>query len=218
MKLHKEGIRTFIVTFILMALFILLGFSLTQQLWIRILIVGVSVVLFVFVLYFFRQPWRDIMIDENAIYSAADGTVVVIEQTEESEYFKEKRMQISVFMSPMNMPVNYSPIQGIVRYMKYHPGRYLVASRPKASTDNERTSIVLEKEKGKEVMVRQIAGTVARRIVCRLKENDVLEQGQEIGMIKFGSRVDIFLPLSVKLNVQLGDSVRAKKTVLAYFE
>lgn len=218
MKLHKEGIRTFIVTFILMALFILLGFSLTQQLWIRILIVGVSVVLFGFVLYFFRHPWRDIVIDENAIYSAADGTVVVIEQTEESEYFKEKRMQISVFMSPMNMHVNYSPIQGIVRYMKYHPGRYLVASRPKASTDNERTSIVLEKEKGKEVMVRQIAGTVARRIVCRLKENDVLEQGQEIGMIKFGSRVDIFLPLSVKLNVQLGDSVRAKKTVLAYFE
>lgn len=142
----------------------------------------------------------------------ADGKVVVIEEVEESEYFKDKRIQISIFMSPLNVHANYNPISGIVKYVKYHPGLFLVAWHPKSSTDNERSTMVTEHKNGQEVLFRQIAGAVARRICYYVREKQEVTTGQEFGFIKFGSRIDILLPLDAKIDVQIGDKVKAKLT------
>ena len=145
----------------------------------------------------------------------ADGTIVVIEETEESEYFKERRRQVSIFMSPLNVHVNRNPVTGIVSYFRYYPGKYLVAWHPKSSTENERTTVVIRLANGVEVLLRQIAGAVARRIVWYVKEGQSVDQGNELGFIKFGSRVDVFLPLDAEVKVKIGDKTKGGVTVLA---
>jgi phosphatidylserine decarboxylase len=159
-----------------------------------------------------------VIINENNIIAPADGKVVVIEEVTENEYFKDKRIQLSIFMSPINVHINRYPISGIVKYSKYHPGLFLVAWHPKSSTDNERTTIVVEHKNGREVLFRQIAGAMARRIVNYSKEGDTALQGDEFGFIKFGSRVDILLPLDIKINVSLEQPVKGRQTVIATFE
>ena len=154
----------------------------------------------------------------NGIISPADGTIVQIVETYEDEYFKENRTQISIFMSPLNVHVNCYPIEGVVSYTKYHPGKHFVASLPKASKDNEHNTVVVKNKIGTEVLFRQIAGFVARRIVSYVVEGVQTNQGEEMGIIKFGSRVDLFLPLNAKVNVKVGDKVTSKKTVIAYID
>jgi phosphatidylserine decarboxylase len=170
-------------------------------------------VLFAFIISFFRNPKRLIPGGENNIIAAADGKVVVIEEVLETEYYNAMRLQVSIFMSPANVHVNRSPIDGEVKYFKYHPGRYLVAWHPKSSTDNERTSLVIENE-AFSVLVRQIAGKLARRIVYYIEPGDEIERGEEFGFIKFGSRIDLFLPLNTILNVTLNQKVRGGETVI----
>lgn len=167
------------------------------------------------VLYFFRNPERAVDQNENAIYAPADGKIVVVEETNEDEYFKKPRLQVSIFMSPLNVHVNRAPVSGEVKYYKYHPGNYLVAWHPKSSILNERTSVVMQANNGSEIMLRQIAGAMARRIVCYAEEGKPFNQGEDLGFIKFGSRVDIFLPLDAKLKVNIGDKVKGNRTVIA---
>ena len=166
---------------------------------------------------FFRVPDRTINLNENHVLSSADGKIVAIEEVTETEFFKDKRIMVSVFMSPFNIHVNWYPFNGKIIYTKYHPGKFLLAYNPKSSTDNERNSIVLEKEPGKSVLIRQIAGLMTRRIVSMAKPDDKVNQGEEFGIIKFGSRVDLFLPTDVNVNVKIGEKVCAQKTVIAYF-
>jgi len=173
---------------------------------------------FAWTISFFRVPKREININENHILSSADGTVVTIEEVDETEYFNDRRIMISVFMSPFNIHVNWYPFKGKVVYTKYHKGKFLVAYNPKSSVDNERNSIVLEKEPGKAVLIRQIAGIMARRIISSSKKGDMVNQGDEFGIIRFGSRVDFFLPVDAKVNVKIGQKVQAQKTVIAYFD
>lgn len=168
-----------------------------------------------FAFYFFRNPYRELQEDHSKIYSPADGKVVVIEKTFEPEYFKDERWQVSIFMSPLNVHVNRAPITSEVIHYQYHPGKYHVAWHPKSSTENERNTIILEDPKGRQLLVRQIAGAVARRIVCTLKPGDQLNQGEELGFIKFGSRVDVFFPLDAEILVQPDQSIKGNIDVLA---
>jgi len=176
-----------------------------------------SIILFVWtgLFYFFRDPNRPLKTDDEAIYSPADGKVVVIEKTFEPEYFKDERWQISIFMSPTNVHINRIPVTGKVIHYKYHPGKYLVAWHPKSSTKNERNTIVIQKSENRILLVRQIAGAVARRIVCQLKPGDDVRQGQELGFIKFGSRVDVFLPLDAEILVRPDQMVKGNVDILA---
>ncbi|MCC7050494.1 MAG: phosphatidylserine decarboxylase family protein [Bacteroidia bacterium] len=175
----------------------------------------ISLFFLIMILQFFRNPKRNTFVNASHIIAPADGKVVVIEEIEEPEYFKDKRLQVSIFMSPINVHVNRFPVSGIVKYAKYHPGLYLVAWHPKSSTENERTSIVVETEKGQQVLFRQIAGALARRIVYYCKAGDAAQQGSEFGFIKFGSRVDLYFPLGTKINVTLNQKVRGGETVIA---
>jgi len=211
--IHKEGISILIK--------LLLGLSIVCLgifYWIPSIYTGalvLSSVLFLLVLQFFRNPNRQILSpNDNKIYAPADGKVVVIEEAVENEYFKDKRLQVSIFMSPLNVHVNRNPISGIVNYIKHHEGKYLVAWHPKSSSENERTTVVIENE-GAEVLLRQIAGAVAKRIVNYLEEGDQVIQGRDMGFIKFGSRVDLFLPIGTKINVEIGDKVKGNRTVIA---
>ena len=179
------------------------------------IIIAASIILYFMVLQFFRNPKVDLPDNENAIYAPADGKVVVIEEVTESEYLNEKRIQISIFMSPINVHVNRSPVGGIVKYFKYHSGKYLVAWHPKSSTENERTTMVVQMNNGLEILVRQIAGAVARRIKWYIKEGSSLASGQEFGFIKFGSRLDVYLPLDAELKIKVGEKTTGGKTVLA---
>ena len=175
-----------------------------------------SGIFFVTILQFFRNPRR--MVPEEAdhlVYAPADGKVVVIEETEEKEYFHEQRLQVSIFMSPINVHVNRSPVAGVVKYFKYHAGKYLVAWHPKSSSDNERTTVVVERPDGLEIMFRQIAGAMARRIKWYVQEGQRVEQGAEFGFIKFGSRVDVYLPPNAVVKVSVGDKTKGGRTVLA---
>ena len=172
----------------------------------------------VLVVQFFRNPTRSTVVNPMHVIAPADGKMVIIEDVEEPEYFKGKRLQLSIFMSPLNVHVNRNPLTGTVKFFKYHPGKYLVAWHPKSSTLNERTTVVVENEAGIPVLYRQIAGAVARRIRWYIKEGDPVVQGQEYGFIKFGSRIDIFLPVGTKVNVNINDKVRGGETVLATFE
>lgn len=217
MKFHKEGIPSLIITLIVIAIINFLTHYFYCHfiiLWIGYLL---SLFLLVTILQFFRNPLRTIQINDNYIIAPADGKVVVIEQTVESEYFKDNRLQVSIFMSPINVHVNRYPISGIVKYSKYHPGLFLVAWHPKSSTDNERTTIVVEHVNGEKILFRQIAGALARRIVNYAKEGDTAKQGEEFGFIKFGSRVDLFLPPNIKVKVALNEVVVGSKTILATF-
>jgi len=219
MTFHKEGIPSLIITVIVVAIinFITSYFfgAFPIVLWLGY---ALSVFLLVTILQFFRSPKRNIIINENNIIAPADGKVVVIENVVESEYFKDTRTQISIFMSPINVHVNRYPLSGIVKYAKYHPGLFLVAWHPKSSTENERTTIVVENNKGQAILFRQIAGALARRIVMYSKEGDVATQGEQFGFIKFGSRVDLFLPTTVKVKVVLEQKVVGSQTVIATFE
>lgn len=180
-----------------------------------VLMVLASLVVFGLVVQFFRIPRRKLTIDERQIVAPADGTVVVIEETVEGEYFNTPRRQVSIFMSPLNVHVNRNPVTGTVRYFKYYPGKYLVAWHPKSSTENERTSIVIELANGMEVLLRQIAGAMARRIVWYVEEGQAVKQGAELGFIKFGSRVDMFLPLDAEIKVTMGQKTKGGVTVVA---
>ncbi len=216
-RIHKEGINSILVVAIFNIVFSLfINYIFPVQTIYHIIFYGLLFLFWCFIVRFFRNPKREIIIDSNAIYAPADGTIVVIEDMVEIEYFKEKRKQISIFMSPLNVHVNYAPISGNVIYKKYKPGRFLVAWLPKSSTLNESHSIVINGKHG-EIMVKQIAGAVARRIVCKTEENSQLEQGEEFGMIKFGSRVDLYLPIDINVEVELDQKVKAKQTVIARF-
>ncbi len=216
MKLHKEG-QTLIISFFvaLLSLNLLLGYLINELLFLKIFLGTISFVFWGFILWFFRIPKRDVILDENAIMSPADGKVVVIEETEETEFFKDKRIQVSIFMSPLNVHSNLYPISGNVAYTKYHPGKYLVAWHPKSSTDNERSTVVVELKQGKSVLMRQIAGAVARRIRTYSEVGHEAKQCSEMGFIKFGSRVDLFLPLDANIKVDLEQKSIAGKTIIA---
>jgi phosphatidylserine decarboxylase len=216
MTIHKEGYTSIALT--VLFVFVtntIIKYYLPDVTWFVWLWYILSFALFVIVLQFFRSPNRPLTIDDLAVVCPADGKVVVIEETIENEFFKDKRIQVSVFMSPINVHVNRNPISGVVKFFKYHPGKYLFAWDPKSSTDNERTTTVVEHKSGIQVLYRQIAGALARRIVWYLNEGEKVEQSQEFGFIKFGSRVDLFLPIGTKINVNLGETVKGGVTVLA---
>lgn len=215
MTIHKEG-RT-ILTILLIA-FILINIGL-KSIEIPETILYLSYltcsIIYLLVLQFFRNPIIKINADPKHVLAPADGKVVVIEETEEAEYLNERRIQISIFMSPLNVHVNRNPVGGIVKYVKYHTGKYLVAWHPKSSTENERTTIVYQMANGVQILTRQIAGAVARRIIYYINENDNVAQGEEFGFIKFGSRVDVFLPLDAKVKVNVDQKAKGGRTVLA---
>jgi phosphatidylserine decarboxylase len=216
MTIHKEGYTS--IAICVLFIFILnavIDFYFPDAHALKWIIYILSFALFVIILQFFRSPKFSISTDEKQVLCPADGKVVVIEETIETEFLKDKRIQLSVFMSPVNVHVNRNPISGLVTYFKYNPGKYLVAWHPKSSTENERTTIVIENSKGVPILFRQIAGAMARRIVWYVKEGDKVEQGQQFGFIKFGSRVDVFLPLGSIIKVELGQVVKGGRTVLA---
>ncbi len=215
MTIHKEGYTTIALS--LLFIFILnaiVDYRFADVTWLKWGVYTASFALFIIVLQFFRNPSRSFVSGDNLVICPADGKVVVIEETEEDEYFKDKRLQVSIFMSPVNVHINRNPISGVVKFFKYHPGKYLAAWNPKSSTENERTTVVVAHENGTPVLYRQIAGALARRIVWYVKEGDQVEQSKEFGFIKFGSRVDIFLPLGTKINLELNQVVRGGITVL----
>lgn len=215
--IHREGKAIIVTTFVTLTALNIVAFLLfaTGSLWPFAWLI-ISFILLIWVIAFFRNPSRNFTINDKFIIAPADGKVVVIEQTDETEYFHEPRQQVSIFMSPLNVHVNRYPIGGMVKYQKYHAGKYLVAWHPKSSTLNERTSIVIENKRGG-IMVRQIAGTMARRIVCYSNEGEKVEQTAELGFIKFGSRVDLFLPLDTKIKVRLGQKVLGGITKIAEY-
>lgn len=216
MKIHHEGYTILSITTLgLVILNLIIYYFFRENSIIMGSVFIISFIFFLLVLQFFRHPSRNQTSNEKFIISPCDGKVVVIEQTEEKEFFKDKRIQISIFMSPVNVHVNWYPISGKVSYLRYHEGKYLVAWHPKSSTENERTSIVIEKDTKLAVLVRQIAGAVAKRIVYYPREGDMVRQGAELGFIKFGSRVDVFLPLGTKVNVSIGQKTVGGVTVLA---
>ncbi|GHE74730.1 MULTISPECIES: phosphatidylserine decarboxylase family protein [Roseivirga] len=217
MKIHKEG-RGFltILFFVLLVLNATVLYLIQAAPAIAIIVGGISLVVFLFFLQFFRDPARKVELNEKHVLAPADGKVVVIETTTEDEYFKGKeRLQVSIFMSPLNVHVNRNPVTGLVKYFKYHPGKYLVAWHPKSSTENERTTIVYQIHKNVEILIRQVAGAAARRIKWYLHEGDSVIQGREFGFIKFGSRVDIFLPLDAEIKVTNGQITKGGQTVIA---
>lgn len=192
-----------------------INYLLPEGYWIPRIAIIASVVVFFLVVQFFRVPSRVVHKNENQIVAPCDGKVVVIEEVVETEYFKGPRRQISIFMSPLNVHINWNPISGVIQYFKYHPGLYLVAWHPKSSTDNERTTVVIRNKQGVDVLFRQIAGAAARRIRWYVKEGDQVEQSTEMGFIKFGSRVDIYIPLDAEVKVNLQDKTVGSITVLA---
>ena len=216
MKLiHKEGYRIILTTIvILIGLNYAIGYFGIE--WFNTIALIASIIFFSLILQFFRNPIRKVTASENEVVAPADGKVVVIEEVEETEYFKDKRIQVSIFMSPINVHVNRYPINGKVQYAKYHPGKYLVAWHPKSSTENERTTVVVENDKIA-VLFRQIAGALARRIVMYSKENDIASKGEDFGFIKFGSRVDLFFPVGTKIEVELNQVVKGNKTIIASY-
>jgi phosphatidylserine decarboxylase len=216
MIIHKEGrILLLILFLVLLAINLLIVYFYPTQSAIQATVVLGSFLFFLLFLQFFRSPHVTSKIDVKHILAPADGRVVVIEKVEEKEYFHASRKQISIFMSPVNVHVNRNPVSGIIKYFKYHPGQYLVAWHPKSSTDNERTTFVIQMPNGIEVMFRQIAGALARRIKWYIKEGDKVMQGEEFGFIKFGSRVDVFVPLDAEVKVNIGDKTKGGTTVLA---
>jgi len=216
MTIHREGrVLLFILLVILFALNGIVNYFLPDAIFLQNVLIGISVIVYILILQFFRIPVFEVKKDVNKVLAPADGKVVVIEETEETEYLKSRRKQISIFMSPVNVHVNRMPVSGEISYFRYHPGKYLVAWHPKSSTENERTTVVARMSNGTEVLFRQIAGALARRIKWYVKEGQKLDQGDEFGFIKFGSRVDIFLPLNAKVVVKVGEPTKGGKTVIA---
>ena len=212
---HKEGGKIILIATTLTVVFLLLADHFISIFWLK---KGVEVLVLFFlilILQFFRNPKRDVAINDNHIIAPVDGKVVVIEEVFESEYFKDNRLQVSIFMSPINVHVTRYPVNGKVKFSKYHPGKYLVAWHPKASTENERTTVVIENRVFGEILYRQIAGALARRIVNYAEEGMQVIQGTDAGFIKFGSRVDLFLPLGTEVNVKLNQKAVGGKTIIA---
>lgn len=218
MKLHKEGYTIIVWTIIILLSLNVLALMFLSHFKILILgIIALSMIIFLLIIQFFRYPKRSLTKNEKYIVCPADGKVVVIEKTFEPEYFKDERLQVSIFMSPLNVHANWYPISGHIKFLKYHKGKKLVAWHPKASTENERTTIVISKENTKEILVRQIAGALANRIVYYPQQGDIIRQCAELGFIKFGSRVDVYLPLTAKINLELNQKVTGGVDVLAEF-
>jgi phosphatidylserine decarboxylase len=219
MSIHKEGYK--ILGFGLLVLLILnvvVSIEWSDMALVKWGFFIASFLFYIFLLFFFRLPRRSLESDPGIIYAPADGKVVVIEETMVKEYFNDMRLQVSIFMSPFNMHSNRYPVSGRIKYVCYHPGQKMVAWHPKSSELNERSTIVVETNDGKEIMIRQIAGAVARRIVTYSKRDQVVEQGSELGFIKFGSRVDIFLPLGTEVEIPILQQVKANKTIIAKFQ
>ncbi|WP_396601815.1 phosphatidylserine decarboxylase family protein [Algibacter sp. R77976] len=212
---HKEGHKIIIITLVIVVAGFLLVDSFLDVAWLRTIIMITLLVFLILILQFFRNPKRNTQLNDNQVISPVDGKVVVIEEVFEKEYFKDKRLQVSVFMSPINVHVTRYPIGGNVVFSKYHPGKYLVAWHPKASEENERTTVVVENETYGKVLHRQIAGALAKRIVNYAKVDNKAIQGGESGFIKFGSRVDLYLPLDTKIKVKLNQKVRGGESVIA---
>ena len=212
---HKEGFKIITTVFLISAILAVSAHFLIDNEYLEKGVLLIILIVLFLILQFFRNPKRDFKLNTNQILSAVDGKVVVIEEVFEKEYFKDKRLQISVFMSPLNVHVTRYPISGSIVYNKYHPGKFLVAWHPKSSEENERTSVVVKSLKFGEIMHRQIAGAVAKRIVNYAEEGQEVFQTSDSGFIKFGSRVDIFLPLGTKINVKLNQKVKGGITVLA---
>ncbi|NDC39937.1 MAG: phosphatidylserine decarboxylase family protein [Chitinophagia bacterium] len=214
MRIHREGYR-----YILLATVAWLVLHVAANTWLPLWATAIIDVLafsvWFWVVAFFRLPFRNMIHGEDKVICPADGKVVVIEETYEPEYFQDKRLQVSIFMSPINVHVNRNPVSGLIKYMKYHPGKYLVAWHPKSSTENERTTIVIGNDNG-DLLLRQIAGAMARRICFYVAEGDTVRQNEEFGFIRFGSRVDVFFPLGTQLNVNIGQVVKGGVTVLAH--
>lgn len=214
MRIHKEGFATIIVCTLVFAAINMVSFHFLRDSLFSWIILAATFGLLIFIFSFFRIPNRLFHEGDDAVVSPCDGTVVVIEEVQPDEYFKDKRLQLSIFMSPLNVHVNRNPVSGEVVYSKYHPGKFLVAWHPKSSTDNERHSVVYRCD-GRELLIKQIAGALAKRIVNYLKPGMQVEQGAEMGFIKFGSRVDLFLPLDAEVCVELNQKVKGGVTVLA---
>ncbi len=218
MKLHREGNQTINITFMLTAILVMaINLISPIQTFVHVIAYIIILKILFIIIYFFRVPKRDYIYNEDLILSSADGKVVAIEEVFENEYFKDKRIQISVFMSVYNVHINWVPFSGYITYHKYHPGKYIIASHPKSSELNERTTIVVKDNKGNEVLIRQIAGALARRVVCYAKQGDYMQQSSELGFIKFGSRVDFFLPIDSEIKVKLGQKVRGGIDTIAVF-
>ncbi|MCW3784967.1 phosphatidylserine decarboxylase family protein [Plebeiibacterium sediminum] len=216
MTIHKEGYKTILVAFIIAFAIIATCYFTIDNSIIRNSFYGVAAVLFIVIVNFFRSPERICKQINNAVITPADGEVVVIEEVDEPEYFKSKCKQVSIFMSPFNVHVNWFPVSGEVLYSKHHSGRFMGAYLPKSSTENERTSVVIKTDDGKEILVRQVAGAMARRIVCYAEEGMKAEQGAQMGFIKFGSRLDLYLPLDADIKVKIGDKVTGTQTTVAF--
>jgi phosphatidylserine decarboxylase len=216
MTIHREGYKTIAITALLFGVFNMASFTFLSASipWLAIALFIITLGLFLFIISFFRIPDRQMTINDNQIICPADGKVVVIEEVTEVEYFKDKRIQVSIFMSPANVHVNRNPMSGEVIYNQYHKGKYLVAWHPKSSTENERWSVVTRNDHG-EILYKQIAGALAKRICNYTQVGQKVNQGEEYGFIKFGSRVDVLLPLNAKINVQLDQVVKGGVTVLA---
>jgi phosphatidylserine decarboxylase len=217
MTIHKEGFKTIGISALILVSFNLANFSILSShvpiiSWIFFL---ATLGVFIFLISFFRIPNRNLTLDTQSIVAPADGKVVVIEEITDTEYFHDRRLQVSIFMSPLNVHVNRAPLSGEIVYSNYHPGKFLVAWNPKSSTDNERHSIVIKNNEGKSILVKQIAGALARRIVNYMKPGQLITQTAEIGFIKFGSRVDLLLPIGTKVLVNIGDNVMGGVTVIA---
>lgn len=212
---HKEGAKIILITTILVTAAILLADCFISIFWLMKAVQIIALILLVLVLQFFRNPKRIATISDNHVIAPVDGKVVVIEEVYEPEYFKEKRLMVSIFMSPINVHVTRYALNGLIKYSKYHPGKYLVAWHPKASEENERTTVVIENRIFGEVLYRQIAGALARRIVNYAEEGMRVVQGTDAGFIKFGSRVDLYLPLGTEINVKLNDKAVGNKTIIA---
>jgi phosphatidylserine decarboxylase len=212
---HKEGSKIILIATLLFVVTILLAGEFINLPWLRLGIQLLVLFFYIIILQFFRNPNREIVANDNQIVAPVDGKVVVIEEVFEPEYFKDKRLQVSIFMSPINVHVTRYAVSGLVKYSKYHPGKFLVAWHPKASTENERTTVVIENKVFGEILYRQIAGALAKRIVNYAEEGTQVVQGTDAGFIKFGSRVDLFLPLGTKVNVKLNEVAIGNKTIIA---
>jgi len=217
MTIHKEGYGTLIVVLAFLlalntGLYFIGGVGVVNYSAL------VSFMIYALVLNFFRNPKRDAIIQDGAVIAPADGKIVAIEEVEETEYLKTKCLQVSIFMSVFNVHINWFPIKGIVKYFRHHNGRFMAAYLPKSSTENERTTVVIENEKGTQILLRQVAGAMARRIVCYAKEETGIRQGDEMGFIKFGSRVDIYLPLGSRVDVKMDQKVTGRQTIIGWLK
>ncbi|MGD0581940.1 MAG: phosphatidylserine decarboxylase family protein [Bacteroidales bacterium] len=216
MRVSKEGYKILLTGFIvLLALNTGVSIIWHEHILFKWIFLILSVLFYIFILFFFRLPVRYLEPDRGLVYSPADGKVVVIEETEEKEYFKDMRLQVSIFMSPFNVHSNRYPVSGKIKFVNHNPGKNMVAWHPKSSESNERSTIVVETPDGKEILIRQIAGAVARRIVTYSKVDQEVRQGDELGFIKFGSRVDVFLPLGTEIEIPILQHVRANKSIIA---